>query len=58
MKQRNSDKKWSSKGITSSLHEGVGFPYILLTAQEVRVYLVAMIALWHVLARERKTYAR
>ena len=41
-----------------SLHEGVGFSYILLTAQEVHVYMVAMIALRHALARERKTYAR
>ena len=33
------------------------FPFILLTAQEVHVYLVAMIALRHVLAHKHSTYA-
>ena len=36
--------------------KGLGFPYILLTAQEVHVYLVAMIALRHALPHERKMY--
>ena len=31
-----------------------GFPYVLLTGQEVRVYLVAMITLQHALASEWK----
>ena len=35
--------------------KGSGFQYILFF---IRVYLVAMIALRHELARERKTYAR
>ena len=38
--------------------KGSRFPYILLTAQEVRVYFVAMITLRHAPACERSTYTR
>ena len=50
-------RQYSVNTVNPICTKGSGFPYILLTAQEVRVYLVAMIALRHALARERKTYA-
>ena len=43
--------------VQSVCTKGSGFLYILLTAQEVHVYLVSMIVLRHVLVCERKTYA-